>query len=189
MLISSLTDENSARLMLPHLSTHQTFALSRDGLLLFSSHREDNCVKSTVLESFKPIQSIPGHQDVVTCLATTEDGTTLVTGSKDTTLLVWSVIFKSSGYQLEDLPKFALNGHNDEVYSLAVSSDLDLCVSGSKDSSIIIHTLSNGEFVRSIQHPTNGAIDNIAISNLGYILVYSTVCTPMPASIKPTHCL
>jgi len=161
--------------MLPHLSAHQTFALSRDGCLLFSSHREDNCLKSTVLESFKPIQSLPGHQDVVTCLAVTDDGATLVTGSKDTTLLVWNIGQRNSLYYLDDLPKFSLNGHNDEVLCVALSSNLDVCVSGSKDSSIIIHTLSNGGYVRSIQHPSGGGIDNIAISDLGYILAYSKV--------------
>eukprot|EP01080_Neovahlkampfia_damariscottae_P008372 gene8372-197_t len=117
------------------------------------------------------IQSINRHKGVVTCLALSEDQNYLVTGSIDTTIMIWGI---SSNGELET--RNILYGHEDEITCLAVSEDLDIVISGSKDKTIIIHTLLNGKYVRSISLPKNQSVDQVKISKEGNILVYSDSC-------------
>jgi hypothetical protein len=109
------SEDAPARLTLPHLSQYSTFHLSRDGTVLVSAQNDDNYIKTTILDSSKQVQSIPAHRDVVTCLGLTEDGTTLITGSKDTTLLVWNTTYRSGSLYIDETPRRILNGHDDEV--------------------------------------------------------------------------
>lgn len=120
------------------------------------------------------------HKDLVTCCALCERDQVLVTGSRDTTIMVWSTeAFESSNPQ----PLQVLYGHDDEITCVAVSSDLDVVVSGSKDSTVIVHTLGEGAYIRTIKHPTQGCIDLLALASwaevdsiahgLGNIIMYS----------------
>jgi len=85
------------------------FVVTNDGKMIISCGHWDNSFKCTIIESSKQtqvhyheialwiiitdefLQSITKHKDIVTCLALGEDGKTLITGSKDTTLLVWEI--------------------------------------------------------------------------------------------------
>jgi WD40 repeat protein len=92
------------------------FAISSDGKAIFSCGHWDNTFKCTWLDNSRPAQSIGKHKDLVTVLAITADGKVLVTGSKDTTLLVWEVVcIKGTTYRLEENPMHILYGHNDDV--------------------------------------------------------------------------
>ena len=94
------------------------FAISTDGKAIFSCGHWDNTFKCTWLDNSRPVQSIRKHKDLVTCLAITADGKVLVTGSKDTTLLVWEVVcIKGITYRMEENPMHILYGHNDDVRS------------------------------------------------------------------------
>lgn len=81
------------------------YAVSSDGRIIFSCGHWDNSFKisyqtvhfsfiyfifdeNRIAESSKLTQSITKHKDIVTCLALSSDGQTLVTGSRDTTLMV-----------------------------------------------------------------------------------------------------
>lgn len=121
------------------------------------------------------IQSVWRHKDTVTCLALCEDNHTLVTGSRDTTIMVWDLVVQSDSRQppIAPNPRHILFGHDDEVVCLAVRSDLDMVVSGSKDRTVIVHTLRQGRYVRTIRHPNKGRIDLVAIDDDGHIIMYS----------------
>lgn len=121
---------------------------------IYSSGHWDNSFKVT---SSKSIQSIFRHKDVVSCLATDENY--LVTGSNDTTLIVWEI---QNEKVLFEKPKAILYGHEDEITCVAINNDLDMVVSGSKDKTCIIHTL-NGKYVKSINLPDNHSIDLISL--------------------------
>jgi hypothetical protein len=84
------------------------FAVSPDGRMLYSCGHWDNSFKVTSIDerSGKPgkcVQSLSQHQDVVTCLAVSEDGSVLVTGSSDTSVMVWQL--------LRDRPTMIAAGH------------------------------------------------------------------------------
>jgi hypothetical protein len=125
-------------------------------------------------------KSIMRHKDLVTCCALCENDRILVTGSRDTTVMVWATqSFELSNPQ----PLQILYGHDDEITCVAVSHDLDVVVSGSKDCSVIVHTLSDGAYVRTIKHPQQECIDLLAFAaraevdsiadSLGNIVMYS----------------
>lgn len=65
-------------------------------------------------------------------------------------------------------------GHETPVTCLDLSSDLDVVVSGSLEGRICVHTLRQGEFVRSIRpSPSVGAsVDKIALDNHGRMVVH-----------------
>lgn len=83
------------------------------------------------------------------------DSRTLVSGSRDTTLVIWdadvgdprSVKPRGKGppvLPLKEQPRHILYGHSDAVVCLALSVELDLVVSASADGTILFHTLSDG---------------------------------------------
>lgn len=109
----------------------------------------------------------------MTCLSLGEDGKTLITGSKDTTLLVWELHSKGGTWRVDENPLHILYGHNDEVTCVAINVELDISVSGSKDGTCIIHNLRDGNYVRSIYHYQDLAIASVSISSQGYILIYT----------------
>jgi len=128
------------------------FCISVDGKKMFSCGYWDNSFKLYDVESGKMEQSVQVHHGVVTCIATSLDGRTLVTGSHDTTVMVWEL----NGSRIVPRPRLVLFGHEDEVQCVAVSTELDVVVSGGRDGSLLLHTLLTGTFVWSA-NPFDGA--------------------------------
>jgi len=150
------------------------FACSRDGAMILSCGHWDSSIKCSWLNQSHPQQSLNKHKDVVTCLAIGADGRTFVTGSRDTTVLVWQITYlKGVAHRVEEMPLHILYGHNDDVTCVAVDTGLDVCISGSKDGTCIVHNLQEGVYVRSIYHPSDLPITLVALSSLGYVVFYS----------------
>ena len=165
-----------------HVATR--FAVGAEGLRLFSCGYWDNSVKCSHLTDGRTLQSLRTHSDVVTCLALSEDGGTLVTGSRDTTLMVWPLVGGAKGgaqLQLPEKPRHRLHGHDDEVMCVSVSSELDTAFSGSRDGSAIVYTLRSGQYVRSILQPAGYGVDLVALSGHGTVLLYSNADTSLHA--------
>jgi WD40 repeat protein len=178
------------------------FVLSHDEKYLLSVGHWNNCMHVTHVESGLSIQAISAHKDIVTCVAISEVGDFIVTGSKDTTTIVWQVAeyvidllshpsFTAMGaagaaaasaaasataagdLYLLDTPLHVLYGHDDEVTCVSVSSDLDIVLSGSRDGTIMLHALRSGRYTRTITPPDHGAIRWVGISTQGTVLSYS----------------
>ncbi|XP_019471754.1 LOW QUALITY PROTEIN: neurobeachin-like protein 2 [Meleagris gallopavo] len=158
----------------------RTLAVSPDGKLLFSGGHWDNSLRVTSLGKGKVIGHISRHIDVVTCLALDLCGIYLISGSRDTTCMVWQVMQQggfSSG--LAPKPIQVLYGHDDEVTCVAISTELDMAVSGSKDGTIIIHTIQRGLFMKSLRPPGESslpaAITHLAVGPEGQIVTQTAV--------------
>jgi hypothetical protein len=52
---------------------------------------------------------------------------------------------------------------------------LYIAVSGSKDGTCVVHSLREGEYVRTINLPKASPVNLVAISPQGYIVVYSQI--------------
>jgi WD40 repeat protein len=78
-----------------------------------------------------------GHSEVVTALALSPDGKTLVTGSRDKSIRVWDLNTTKVIRMLQ--------GHNDEITTLAFSKDGTQLASASKDQNIRIWSLSSAD--------------------------------------------
>ncbi|KAI4885569.1 hypothetical protein NFI96_016863, partial [Prochilodus magdalenae] len=70
----------------------QVLVVSNDGRLLFSGGHWDCSLRVTMLGKAKMVGRICRHIDVVTCLALDLCGIYLISGSRDTTCMVWQVL-------------------------------------------------------------------------------------------------
>ena len=118
----------------------------------------------------------------------TSDGSTLATGSYDTTVMVWKTYrgrsmdrrsrnlqadFPRKDHVIIENPFHILCGHDDIITCLFISLELDIVISGSKDGTCVFHTLREGRYVRSIQHPSGSAISKLVASKHGSLVLFA----------------
>ncbi|KAK6245788.1 hypothetical protein SCA6_008878 [Theobroma cacao] len=155
---------------------------------LISCGNWENSFQVISLSDGRMVQSIRQHKDVVSCVAVTADGSILATGSYDTTVMVWEVLRvrvpekRVRNLQTEvprkdciiaETPFHILCGHDDIITCLYVSVELDVVISGSKDGTCVFHTLRDGRYVRSLQHPSGSALSKLVASRHGLIVLYA----------------
>ncbi|XP_055494353.1 neurobeachin-like protein 1 isoform X8 [Leucoraja erinacea] len=152
------------------------FVVSHDGKLIFSAGHWDNSIRVTSIAKGKLVGQHIRHMDIVTCLATDYCGIHLISGSRDTTCMIWQILQQGGipvGLALK--PMQILYGHTEEITSLAISTELDMAVSGSKDGTVIIHTIRQGQYMRTLRPPCESSlpltIPNLSISWEGHIIV------------------
>ncbi|KAG0353800.1 hypothetical protein BGZ54_002037 [Gamsiella multidivaricata] len=85
------------------------------------------------------IRTLRGHTDRVECVIFSKAGNRIVSGSKDSSIRVWSL--------QEETDSFALQGHTDEVTSVAFSPNELQLVSGSKDMTARVWDLDSKSFI------------------------------------------
>ena len=120
--------------------------------------------------------TISGHSNVVTCLALSNDGNTMISGSKDTTVMIWNVnTNKNTWLNNNAVPKHILYGHDDEINCIVYDCYLDIIISGANDGVVLVHTASNGQFLRTISESNAKPVLWIGICNnhLYSIIIYS----------------
>jgi len=90
--------------------------------------------------SFKGL--LKGHSGWVTSIATTpESRDMIVSGSRDKTLLVWSLTHEEGNY---GTPRRSLHGHSHFVQDVKISSDAQFALSGSWDGTLRLWDLNLG---------------------------------------------
>ncbi|XP_041797544.1 neurobeachin-like protein 2 isoform X1 [Chelmon rostratus] len=158
----------------------QVLVVSNDGRLLFSGGHWDCSLRVTQLGKGKLVGRICRHIDVVTCLALDLCGIYLISGSRDTSCIVWQVLQQggfSSG--LSPRPVQVLCGHDQEVTCVAISTELDMAVSGSKDGTVIVHTVRRGQFLRTLRPPSDSCvpaqISELQVGMEGHIVVQTSL--------------
>ncbi|XP_017689650.1 PREDICTED: neurobeachin-like protein 1 [Lepidothrix coronata] len=160
--------------------TSKLFAVSHDAKLLFSGGHWDNSIRVTSLTKGKLIGQHIRHMDIVTCLAIDYCGIHLISGSRDTTCMIWQIV-QQGGVPVGLAPKpfQILYGHTDEVSSVGISTELDMAVSGSRDGTVIVRTIRKGQYVRTLRPPCESSllltVPNLAVSWEGHIVVHTSV--------------
>ncbi|MBW4641412.1 MAG: caspase family protein [Goleter apudmare HA4340-LM2] len=102
-------------------TTHKDFAVPRPH-------------PTSQVQTWKCSYTLTDHTDTVNCVAISSDGQTLVSGSADKTIKIWSL---KTGTHL-----YTLEGHTDIVSCVAISPDGQTLVSGSADKTIKIWNLN-----------------------------------------------
>ncbi|BFZ22107.1 hypothetical protein BsWGS_25146 [Bradybaena similaris] len=157
--------------------TAKLFVVSHDAKLLFSGGYWDNSLQVYSLGRAKMINHIVRHIDVVTCLAIDNCGRHLVTGSRDTTCMVWEITQQAGiSVNLNTKPLQTLYGHDSEVTAVHISTELDLVISASKDGTVILHTVLKGLYTMTLRAPSRQGwtldIPNMTVSDTGQIVLY-----------------
>jgi len=103
---------------------------------------------------------LSGHDDWVTCLATSEhDPSLLVSGSRDRSLISWKLTSEGEG---EDggigIAERRLTGHRHFVSDLTLSSDGQYALSSSWDGSLRLWDLATGEATRQFHSHTKDVL-------------------------------
>ena len=132
------------------------------------------------------------HNLAITCIATSDDGQRIVTGSKDAAINVWfyhkeSNIVSNSGHgtrrKLRLIGSF-LCAHTNEITALALSNKLGIIVSGSNDCSAIIWDMHRLCLVKQLPGRYTSPVTSASISDestniltiSGYTMVNIFVC-------------
>ncbi|KAJ3598621.1 hypothetical protein NHX12_002126 [Muraenolepis orangiensis] len=145
----------------------QVLVVSSDGRLLFSGGHWDCSLRVTQLGKGKLLGRICRHIDVVTCLALDLCGIYLISGSRDTSCIVWEVL-QQAGFSsgISPRPVQVLCGHDQEVTCVAISTELDMAISGSK-------------FLRTLRPPSEScvppSITQLQVGMEGHIVVQTAL--------------
>jgi hypothetical protein len=108
------------------------------------------------------LRSLEGHTDVVTAVALSPDGRTIVSGADDCTVKVWDAY---DGRLLRSLA-----GHTDWVRAVALSPDGRTIVSGADDCTVKVWDARDGRLLRSLEGHTS-SVNAVAISPDGRTIV------------------
>lgn len=149
------------------------FAVSPDDRFIYSGGHWDWSLGIYSLSKSKTISSFIYHTDIITCVALDSTGYTLVTGSRDTTCVIWNLSIDNEDESISVTSTKSLYGNQSTINCVAVSSELDLVASGSQDGISMIFTIDYGQCLRILE-PTGDRYDpivNLKLSTDRYILL------------------
>ncbi|KAG8391704.1 hypothetical protein BUALT_Bualt01G0214900 [Buddleja alternifolia] len=155
----------------------------------------DNSVRLISADGAKTLEIARGHCAPVTCLSISPDSNYLVTGSRDSTLLLWKIhrssisrsttsqepsvnpttptspnlSDKNKGRRIEG-PVHVLRGHLREITCCDVSSDLGIVASCSNSSDVLVHSIRRGRLIRRL---VNVEAHAVRISPDGIIMAWN----------------
>lgn len=98
-----------------------------------------------------------GHHGKITSVASSPDGTRIVSGSFDRTVMVWNA---KTGEEVTG----PFKGHNDTVFSVAFSLDGRQIVSGSLDRRVPVLDAESGEIVAELSREHTEGVISVAFS-------------------------
>lgn len=103
------------------------------------------------------VGELNAHKGWVTAIAVTPDPNTLVTGSRDKTLIIWQLDWTSGG-RLVGRPLKRLFGHEHFIEDVAISSDGRFALSGSWDKTLRLWDLEESKCTSRFVHHTSDVL-------------------------------
>ena len=137
------------------------------------------CVSS---EAGRTVHVHDEHSRSITCVALSANGSLLLTGAADTTVVLWEMQASGQAHPLK-----TLRGHVRELTAVALSFELSIAASGAADGCVLLHTTHNGSLVRSISHPSKQPIGHLLLSAIHARLVIGASTTVRAHRGSPRH--
>lgn len=116
---------------------------------------------------------------MITCVAIDNCGSYLVTGSRDTTCMIWQIL-QENGFSvsLNQNPVHILYGHTEAVTCVDISIEFDMVLTGSMDGTVNLHTIRSGHYLKTLDLKQPKFVDskvlNVKFGDERHILVYSS---------------
>ncbi|KAL5112762.1 Lipopolysaccharide-responsive and beige-like anchor protein [Taenia crassiceps] len=141
------------------------FVVTSDGRAIVACGYFDYSFRIFSVDTGRCVQTVRGHQDVVTCLGHSESTATghcyLASGGRDGLVCLWIFDTKSLCIFCEHsgampTPHVTLVGHQNALQCIAVSAELGLVFSGSEGGTCLLHT-TQGELLRRFEAPQTAA--------------------------------
>ena len=150
--------ESGIALSLPQ-TVHLTTAEQRQKAIEWAKEVLPNSSSSTIWEKDADVFTLSGHTGLVGSVCISNDGNTIVSGSNDNTIKIWSIKDETDVKTLSD--------HTSYVYSVCISNDGSTIVSGSDDQTIRIWGI-DGTLIRTLSGHTN-SVRSVCILSLIHI--------------------
>ncbi|CAO2834959.1 unnamed protein product [Amaranthus hypochondriacus] len=191
----------------PQALAFPTSGIRSTAIVVITSDKEiitgghvDNSIRIISSDGAKTLETAIGHCAPVTCLGLSSDSNYLVTGSRDTTVLLWRIhrsiaslstnisespnasgstsnstntsasTLDKSRKRRIEGPIHVLRGHYAEVMSCCVSSDLGIVVSCSQSPDILLHSIRRGRLLRRL---AGVQADSVCLSSDGIIMAWN----------------
>ena len=140
-----------------------------DGLRWWDSETRQQIDHVPIVGSDVP--SIPAHTNVISCVAYSPHGQSVISGSDDTTLILWWILpstVRERSLYLASLRKFV--GHGNRVRGVAIVPNRHLIVSGSDDRTVRLWDEETAAEVRRLQRHS-GPVTSVAASPDGRLVL------------------
>ncbi|CAD2214294.1 hypothetical protein, conserved [Angomonas deanei] len=113
---------------------------------------------------------VQAHRGRVVKVYSTPDSQHMLTGSEDTTFVLWScTLAKGNYHKLNVSPIFTIYGHEDNPSAAAVCNVCDVVATASVDGVLLLHSISGGSLEETVRHPLNYSVDRILIQSSCYV--------------------
>jgi len=149
----------------------ELFAVTPDARFIVYGGSWDSSLKVYSLSRGKVVGTSIRHTAPVTSVGMDEGGYFCISGSQDTTAIVWELNINQDTASPRSVQ--VLYGHELAVTVACVSMCLDLAVTGSRDGSVNIHSVKEGQYMRTLKPrdvDVNYAIDMLTLSYQGHVI-------------------
>ena len=170
----------------------KAFSVTPDAKFILYGGSWDGSLRVFSIAKGKEVFASVRHTDVITCVAIDQDGMFVMTGSKDTTAVVWEVTGRADG-GCSARSVQVLCGHRDQLTSVSVAVCLDMAVTASKDGefsavsrldnclciispntgTVNIHSVKEGQYMRTIRpaaHDLSFTVELLNVSYQGHVI-------------------
>ena len=153
----------------------RAFAVTRDARHILYGGSWDCSLRTYSLSKSKEVSSAIRHTEPITCLALDVAGLCCITGSADTTTIVWEISPGAKAAEVSPAPRAiqVLYGHDLPITTVAISVCLDLALSGSKDGTVNVHTVRDGQYLKTLRPPSHEpsfTVEQLTISYQGHVI-------------------
>jgi len=156
-------------------------ARGRDALLISGGHWDCSLCITLAHGSGTVRLRLQQHSESITSVAVSRCGKWLMSGSLDSTALLWSLGDGMLGHAPSGhsslpashplQPAYVLRGHSAAVMCVALSTGLRLAASGSRDGTTALYTLRDGKRVRAVREPGGAEIEQLLLCDLGNVVI------------------